>query len=507
MSNCRRFLPIFVAIAVIPVAAEARPTTEGEVVSIAIANNPSLRAAMADYESAEWAVRGAESRFVPIFGLDAGVTRSKAPSLTLDGVSNGSESLTAEAGASLRKQFITGTELSLRLGGSWLRNRSQSSFRDLTTNLPSSEIMTIGPGYGLNLRLGLFQPLWRGAGREVGEAEIAQSRVRKTAAQLAEERTANDLLASVVDAYWAVWYARETLAIQRESLALATRQRDEAQARAEVGSIAKVDVLAFETRVASRQEDVAAAELEVERRSNELSRLLASGTEPFEPTDEPTLPGPPPRNASELALSSSFELREAEANVTLAAVQARTADEALKPRLDLDAYAEARGLGNRDVGAAFGQLAGLGAVSAHVGLTFETPVDDTQRRAAAARASLAVESAAARQAEVRDRVVAGIETELQRESAARKRLELAQHTAKIAELQLQAEQARYATGSATAIAVLQAEDDVRGARLRVARARVDLVEASNAIDRITGRLVARYAADLGREAASNRLSR
>lgn len=496
-----RILPsaaLFVVIASGPGSAAARPTTEAEVVAIAVANNPSLRAAIADYESARWALRAAESQFVPYWGLDAGVTRNRIPTLSIAGVTTG-ESQTAEMGASIRKRFATGSDLSLRLGGTHLLSR---------TSIPgSSEVFTMGPGYGLNLRLAFNQPLWRGAGREVGEAEIAASQVRKTAAQLAEERTANDLLANVVEAYWQAWYAREALEIQRESLAVATRQRDEARARAEVGSIARVDVLAFETRVASRQEDVAAAELEVERRTNELLRILANGREPLEPTDEPTLPPSPPRNVAELALSSSLELREAEAAVQLATVQARTADDSLKPRLDLDAYAEARGLGNRDVGAALGQLAGLGAVSAHVGLTFEAPMTDTQRRAAAARASFAVEAASAREAEVRNRVLASIETELHRESAARRRLELAQETVQIAELQLEAEQARYETGSSTAIAVLQGEDDLRGARLRVARARVDLVEANTAIARITGSLLGRYSVELGDDAGSNGLSR
>lgn len=477
-------LALFGAITATGVSADARPMTEAEVVELAIAQNPSLRAAMADEASASYGLRSAESAFVPILGLDAGVTRSESPTLARDGVTTG-ETRTVDMGASLRKRFVTGTDLSLRLGGSYLLSR---------TSIPgSSDVFTMGPGYGLNLRLALVQPLWRGAGRDVGEAEIRTSRVRKTAAELARLRAANDLLAGVLDAYWELWYATSALAIQERSLEVTMRQRDEARERAAVGSIARVDVLAFETRVASRQEEIAVARLEVERRQSELARLLGQAQASIEPADEPLSPPPPPARAEELALSASLELLEAEAAVQLATVQAETADEALKPRLDLDAYAEARGLGNRDVAAAFGQLAGLGAVSAHVGLTFEAPVVDTQRQAVAAQARLSVESASFRMADVRDRVLALLQAELAREKVARKRVELAQETARIAELQLEAEEARYATGSATALSVLQAEDDLQSARLRVARAQVDLIEASTAIDRLTGRLIARHA--------------
>jgi len=480
-------LTLFGSFTTTALAVDARPLSEAEVVEMAIAQNPGLRAAIAEEASADYGLRYAESAFVPILGLDAGVTRTESPSLARNGVTT-NESRTVDMGASLRKRFVTGTDLSLRLGGNYLLSRSSVT--------GSSDLFEMGPGYGLNLRLTLAQPLWRGAGRDVGEAEIRTSRVRKTAAELTKLRTANDLLANVVNAYWELWYAVETLAIQERSLELTTRQRDEALERAAVGSIARVDVLAFETRVASRQEEIAVAQLEVERRQSELARLLGQAETSIEPADQPVPPPPPPAHPEELALSASPELLEAETALKLASVQAETADDAFKPRLDLEAYAEARGMGNRDVGAAFGQLAGLGAVSAHVGLTFETPVVDTQRKAVAAQAKLSVESASFRAAEVRDRVIASVQAELAREKAARRRVELAQETVRIAELQLEAEEARYATGTSTAVSVLQAEDDLQAARLRAARAKVDLLQASYALQRMTGRLLGRYAPGL-----------
>jgi outer membrane protein len=103
-----------------------------------------------------------------------------------------------------------------------------------------------------------------------------------------------------------------------------------------------------------------------------------------------------------------------------------------------------------------------------------------------------VEQAMVTLEQTRQSIRASVETELRRGEASRRRLELSQRTAGAAESQLSAAHARLGTGSATALAVLQAEQDLRGARLRVARARVDLVESDINLAHLTGRLLGRY---------------
>lgn len=493
MNKRYRFNLLFAAAALVAASplvcgSEARASTESEAVNIAIARNPALRAALADYESARWSVVSAEGKYAMIFGATAGVTRSAIPSLSpAGGVSTG-EAYSADVGASLSQRLVWGTMMALDLGGSWSLNRSApvAGFGDTT----------IGPGYGLMARFSIVQPLLRGAGREVGEAEINAALARRSIAELDRDRSATALLESVVNAYWDLWYSRETLDIQRKSLALAQQQRDEAQARVDTGSLAPAEVLSFETRLATRQEDVANAELDRDSRALALQRVLGQPGNAVSPDDDPPTAGDSLADPAQLALAASLEVRQAKAAVALAQVEARTADDSLKPRLDLDAYAEARGLGNKDVAPAFRQLGSLGAVSAHVGLTFETPLSGAQRRAAAARAQLAVQAAQLRLDEAEQTVLANVRTEQQREQTARARVALAERTAEIADKQLQAERDRFATGASTPLSILQAEDDARAAHLRVAKARADLVSSVTALRRLTGSLLGHYSVNL-----------
>ena len=70
-------------------------------------------------------------------------------------------------------------------------------------------------------------------------------------------------------------------------------------------------------------------------------------------------------------------------------------------------------------------------------------------------------------------------------------MELATRTVGLAERQLAAEQSRYATGGATSLQVLEAEENVRNARLRLARAELDLRNSAAAVEHETGGLLDR----------------
>ena len=143
----------------------------------------------------------------------------------------------------------------------------------------------------------------------------------------------------------------------------------------------------------------------------------------------------------------------------------------------------------RDAGPVFDQIGTLRAVSAQVALTVEAPLDDTRHRSERDRAELAVTVARQRLDAVLQQVASELDEAQQRDTSARRRIDLADRTLEIARKQLEAEQARFRTGSATALQVREAEDQVRTAELRTARARVDLAVAHLAIAHLTGDLL------------------
>jgi outer membrane protein TolC len=477
-------------------ASEPGPThllTEHAIVAAAFSRNPTLAASLSELHRAQLLEQAEEHRHSFVLGLDAAATRTRSPNLGPTGVTT-PESTNYTGGVDLSRHTAIGTDLKLRLEG-W-RQTNQSTFLNNTTTPPSLLTFGLGPAYGTTVKFSLTQPLLRGAGRDVYYAELDAARASRASALSARDQSASQLLLDVLTAYWELSYATRSVEIQLRSLELASAQRDEAALRVKTGSVAPVDVLSFETTIATIEEDLASARAEAEKQLTELARLvgdpdvaLGGSVDTSSALPEP---GPPAADVKRRALTASFELAQQRAAVELASVQARTADEGYRPKLDIDAYVQAQGLGNRSLGPAYDQLSGLGAVSAHVGLTYQAPLDGTQRNRERERARMAIETAKYRLAAIEQRLSADVDKALAREASSRKRVTLADATLAIAKQQLVAETERFRTGSATALQVREAEKTVRSAELRASRARADWIEASLTLEHLSGRLLERW---------------
>ena len=85
-------------------------------------------------------------------------------------------------------------------------------------------------------------------------------------------------------------------------------------------------------------------------------------------------------------------------------------------------------------------------------------------------------------------------------NAASRRAALAARTVETATKQRAAAKERFELGDGVAIEIQRAEDTLRRAQLRAARARVDWVLAMTAIDHLTGRLLDRHSDVLPKQA-------
>lgn len=469
--------------------AQDRPTTAAQrlgqdrVVQMAMVNNPALQASILEMKRADESVRFEDGRYPYILQLDAGVTRSSMPRLTNDSVSI-SKSDSVDVGAQVSRTFPTGTRAALRVEG----------YRDMTREPAES-----GPGYGSSARASVTQPLMRGAGLEVGEQQLRVAKIQRSAAELSRDRVASEVARDVLLAYWELWYSESAVDIEVGARDLAKRQRDEAQQRVDDGALAPVEVLPFETRVAGLEEGVVSAQTERRRRSLVLSQRMGSkesfGTSLFAEIQHEPVASPMPlrTTAIEQALAQSPEIRELEAQLRLAREQLRTSGESYRARLDLEGYVQVAGLGNREIPPALEQMATARATSVHVGVVYELPLDDSRKASERSRDLLAVHVAEQRLLSARQRIQTEVETLLEQERAARIRLELAERTAEIAAKQVAAETERFEIGVAIPVQVQLAEDELRRARLRAVRARVDVVESAVQRDHATGRLLAQVA--------------
>lgn len=515
-ARCQFILPCCLSSALIAHAAsgEEPPATRlavEDVMAITLARNPTIAGSICERKSAALAVQSQAARYAYVLQLDTSWGHLATPSLAAGATQGKGVVTTAQqnsigVGAQLWKRFSWGTDLTLRLDT--MRQSSNTYFSlaslgPLASSFPGARPdgtieSHLGPGYGAALKLTAVQPLLRGAGATVVESELHVARANLSTAELARNRTASEILSSALTAYWEYWYASISVEIERRFLEVSRAQSKEAEARIHTGGLAPVDGLTFENQVATRAEDVVNAESERTRRRTDLARILGLA----EDSDQLNLPlevVPDTEVSSGRlvndALAMSPELRQLESAVKVAKVQAQAAGDAFRPRLDLDAYVKAQGLGYNDVPAALRQLSGTEAMSVHVGLTFELPLDDTRHRAERARALLAVETARRKLAEARQRLLSDLENATTKESAANQRVELSGQTLDIARRRAAAEHARYVTGSSTAIQVLDAENAARAAELRMARARADLAQAHVNILHLTGRLLT----DVGRQ--------
>ncbi|MDB4977156.1 MAG: outer membrane protein [Myxococcaceae bacterium] len=513
MSKWQLWFGLLLALATLPSSSKAQ--LEGalsvrNVVATAKAHNPAIKAAMLQLESAHWELLGREAAYEPVLEVDSNLSQQATPNV-LGGAVRINKVRRADLGAQLSKHLIWGTDLTLRVSSSVQKSDliggittipSTVMINGMTIMLPSGVspgfgVGSFGPLYGLVAKLSLKQPLWRGRGRDVGEANLRQARISQTSNEHTRDRVGSETLRDLLTAYWELWYADEAAAIQMQSQDVAKKERDDAEARSNSGSLAPADVLTFDTEVATRDEALVDANTTRAQRAHELARLLGTNEREGELgslADEPLDVQAYARELTEQrALAQSAQIKVQESALELARLQRKTAEDPQKPRLDLESFIQTQGLGNQSVGNAADQFVSGNAVSGVITLTYEAPIHDRVRRAEAAKARLAVEVAEEQLRQLREQVLSDVRTALDREAAGEQKVELAQRTTSIAERQLHAEQARYRSGSTTAIAVLNAENNLRSAKLRLARARADLAQSALLIDHLTGDLLARYA--------------
>jgi outer membrane protein TolC len=461
-----------------PAGGAAATLTEEQALTLALERNPGLRAALLDRRAGEEAIRAAEHAYEPVFSAGASGGHSESSG----GAAGSSDGLAVDAGVLWTSPW--GTSVSAGVSGSWYD-------REVTgARLGSTERQ---PAVGVEGRVEAAQPLLRGAGLDVGEAELRSARLGEVAARYAQDEQAAALLCDVRTAYWELWYAQAALQVQTAAHELAVRQLAEAQARAEVlGLLADSEVLRFASAEASLAESLAQAEADRRSRAVELGRLLDLPAEQAQ-TLEAVEPGPAPEvpdsmaRVTELARESSSTLLRLAARVAATQEQVEVAEDALQPRLDLTA---AFAVGESWAGDDYIATWDRPYFTATAGLRLEFPFANDRAEAKLAEAQYRADAAQARLDEEARAVETEAATRLDRYQTARHRLELAQQSADVARQLAEAERGRVQLGLSTALEVVQAQEDQRAAELRCLRAAVDQAVAALAVGRLTGLLLA-----------------
>jgi outer membrane protein len=363
------------------------------------------------------------------------------------GAAGSSDGLAVDAGVLWTSPW--GTSVSAGASGSWY----DTEVTGTTLGSPVRQ-----PALGVEARVEAGQPLLRGAGLDVGEAELRSARLADVAARY-----------DVRTAYWELWYAQAALQVQEAAHELAVRQLAEAQARVDaLGTLADSEVLRFASAEASLAESLAQAEADRRARAVELGRLLdlsaeeAQALEAVEPGPTPPVPDSTAQ-VTELARGSSSTLLRLAAQVAATREQADVAEDALQPRLDLTAVFA---VGESWAGDDYAATRDRPYFTATAGLRLELPFHDDRAEAQLAEARYRTDAAQARLDEQARAVETEAATLLDRYRTAQQRLELALQSADVARRLAEAERGRVQLGLSTALEVVQAQEDQRSSELR-----------------------------------------
>jgi outer membrane protein TolC len=472
--------------------ARAQTLSADDAVRQAARNNPGLRAALHDLAAAGHGVEAEEGALYPT--LFAGVQGQVAERISGSsrGVSrNVNRSVGGNAGVRYTSPIGTQIEVGVEPNVSWQ-----------TTNVSaaSTDSVTIGPSYSGEIYAHARQPLLQGAGTDGVLAPLRQAEWRQTQGEADRDDASSKLVLDVLDAYWELWFAQQSVAVQEEALALGTEQLAETKLRVDVlGTAPRTDLLRFAGELASIREALSQARTTRASNAIELGRLL--GVTPARAQALTAAGAPPDAGASPLlepltqrALAGSSELRALEAQLAAARDRVDAAADDDQPKLDLLAQVSMGGLWLDDGLSGLALPGGRPALTALVGLELEIPLGPSRVAAVHARARSELRAAEARLEERRDAISAEIAALHVGLGASVEQVALAAESTKIAGELAEAERQRLQLGTTTTSEVVKAQQTARESELRRLRAIVSQALSRLRMDERAGLLLARYAA-------------
>jgi outer membrane protein TolC len=405
---------------------------------------------------------------------------------------------TARLGLSKKLEFGTIVELgtTTRVLDNTLNRRTTSLFN------PEWETFT-----GLTIS----QPLLRDRGSQANTAEIRIAKANARIADLEWQSRTAQVVAEAMRRYYDVIFTLENLAVQRESIALAGKLRDDTQARSREGVAAANDVMVAEAGVYQRMEDALEAEMLYIERQNTLQLLfktpeqvIARGSR-IQPVDglRATVPALNRAVLVNTALAERYELRQAEEWIDVKSAELDYAANQARPRLDLVASGGYRGL-EGDLGGSYGKAADGQGPEWSAGFQFSLPLNldnlQAQRRAAQDEKTRAY----IRRGDARLRVVLEVDTVLSRLQMDQQRLVATRKSREAAAQSAEGGMKRLNEGVTTSFEVLQLQKEYSQARSREFAALADLNKAIVDLQLATGTLLAQQGVELVSDADETR---
>lgn len=293
---------------------------------------------------------------------------------------------------------------------------------------------------------------------------LQQSKLQHEASTLQAEQTANNVEVQIIQAYYQILYAHESVETNREIVAVAQQELDRTKAKVEIGKGTQVDVAQMESQYQQNLYQLVTAQNQEAANILSLKKLLqldpASdfGIDYRHYSDEDILALIPSLAEAEMmALSHLPNLRAAELGVKAAQIQTKIARAGYLPNISLNAGISS-GNGNTLPGGFISQV--TDHMRENIGINLSLPIYDNRRtRTSIDRAKVQLSNAMINQEDVRLQIqntIASLHLDIQ---SAQARYQSAVATEASARQSFELMEERYNVGLETVIDLLTKKNE------------------------------------------------
>jgi outer membrane protein len=405
------------------------------------------------------------------------------------------------------------------------------------------------PAVQSNITVTVQQQLLNGFGFTANRRFIIEAKNERQAADAYFALQVINTITAVETAYWEYVFARENVKVEQAALTTSTKLYNDNKRQLEIGTMAPLDVLTAESEVASdRQNLIVAQTNQLQQQTvllNDITKqLMDPALQNVEVIPTTTLTTPGDVNVASLpdavkeALANRPDLKEAEALLTNAGIQVKTAHSALLPVVTAYAQYESQGLSGisttvtqtptafvadleapllTETGApvlingqpafagtpsafnttATSAVSGLGSDLSNIfhnvyptyaaGVNFTLPIRNRAAQADSARAILYQRSAQVSYQQLQNTVALNVRNAQIALLQDRAQVDAAIKASELAKQTLEAEEKKYQLGASTSYNVILRSRDLTTAQGNELRARINLLEAFINYDQALGR--------------------
>jgi outer membrane protein TolC len=340
----------------------------------------------------------------------------------------------------------------------------------------------------------LKQPLARGFGPTVALANEHKADLAASEATIKAQLAAEQMVRDIVVAYWELAYASFEVDVRNQAVDLAQKQDQLTHEQIRAGSVASTALGSVTYEIATRQEALLRAQLDLETKSLDLRRTagleigkrdivlrpgeqFAIGDEDFD-VDE----------ILQRAHLANRQLATVQLEKKIADVDLEVAKDQVKPQLDLQLQGAL--LGNGDATAeSVSSVGDSFQVTVGLSMSFELSGAARHNRDAAESKKHRLDID---RADLERQIDVQVVSSVKQVTAARTRVALAEKAIQVAEDNVRAERANFMVGRSTNFQVMQQQTQLIEARLAKGRAIADYHEAVAQLQFLSGILLEQY---------------